>query len=224
MSATATVTTAHAENHHDGSSTMVFGFWVYILSDLIIFATLFATFAVFASAYGGGPAGKDFISLNYVLCETALLLFSSITYGMAMVQVRNGNIGGVKTWLAITFILGLAFIGMELNEFHELLFGKENVFFPDPNAYAGVDPETGVRTFGKEVLSAYWSSFFVLVGTHGAHVTTGLIWMALMFVHLGRRGLDKDNKTRLSCLSIFWHFLDIVWVGVFTTVYLLGAL
>ena len=224
MSATATVTTAHAENHHDGSSTMVFGFWVYILSDLIIFATLFATFAVFASAYGGGPAGKDFISLNYVLCETALLLFSSITYGMAMVQVRNGNIGGVKTWLAITFILGLAFIGMELNEFHELLFGKENVFFFDPNAYAGVDPETGVRVFGKEVLSAYWSSFFVLVGTHGAHVTTGLIWMALMFAHLGRHGLDKDNKTRLTCLSIFWHFLDIVWVGVFTTVYLLGAL
>ncbi|MCT6824154.1 cytochrome (ubi)quinol oxidase subunit III [Bartonella apis] len=229
MSATA-VTTAQAENHHDGSSTMVFGFWVYILSDLILFATLFATFAVFASAYGGGPAGKDFIELPYVLCETALLLFSSITYGMAMVQVHKGNLGGVKTWLAITFILGLAFIGMELNEFHKLLWGVmengelKSVFFFDPNAYAGVDPETGVRVFGKEVLSAYWSSFFMLVGTHGIHVTTGLIWMALMFAHLGRHGLDKDNKTRLSCLSIFWHFLDIIWVGVFTAVYLLGAL
>lgn len=223
MSATV-VTTAHADNHHDGSSTMVFGFWVYILSDLVLFSTFFATFAVFASAYSGGPAGKDFISLNYVLCETALLLFSSMTYGMAMVQVRKGNIGGVKTWLAITFLLGLGFIGMELNEFHELLFGEENVFFFDPSAYAGVDPETGVRVFGKEVLSAYWSSFFMLVGTHGIHVTTGLIWMALMFAHLGRHGLDKDNKTRLSCLSIFWHFLDIVWIGVFTAVYLLGAL
>lgn len=224
MSATA-VTTAHADNHHDKSSTMVFGFWVYILSDLIIFSTLFATFAVFASAYGGGKSGKEFFHLNYVLCETALLLFSSITYGMAMVQMNKGNMGGLKTWLGITFLLGLGFIGMELNEFHELLAGGEQtVFYMDPSAYAGIDPETGVRIFGKEVLSAYWSSFFMLVGTHGLHVTTGLIWMALMFVHLGRHGLDEDNKTRLTCLSIFWHFLDIVWIGVFTAVYLLGAL
>lgn len=223
MSAT-TLTTAHADNHHDSSSTMTFGFWVYILSDLILFSTLFATFAVFASAYGGGKPGKEFIDLNYVLCETALLLFSSITYGLAMVQVHKGNLGGVKTWLGITFLLGLGFIGMELNEFHELLFSEHNVFFFDPSAYAGIDPETGVRIFGKEVLSAYWSSFFMLVGTHGLHVTTGLIWMALMFAHIGRHGLDKDNKTRLNCLSIFWHFLDIVWVGVFTAIYLLGAL
>ncbi|MHC5306418.1 cytochrome (ubi)quinol oxidase subunit III [Bartonella sp. LJL80] len=221
MSATA-LNTAHADDHHhDSSSTMTFGFWVYILSDLILFSTLFATFAVFASAYGGGKPGKEFIDLNFVLVETALLLFSSITYGLAMVQVYKGNLGGVKTWLGITFILGACFIGMEIYEFHHLL---GEVFYFDPAAYAGIDPETGLKIFGKEVLSAYWSAFFVLVGTHGLHVTTGLIWMALMFVHLSRRGLDEDNKTRLACLSIFWHFLDIVWVGVFTAVYLLGAL
>ena len=218
------LTTAHADNHHDKSSTMVFGFWVYILSDLILFSTLFATFAVFASSFGGGKPGSEFFHLNYVLCETALLLFSSITYGMVMVQSHKGNIGGVKAWLFITVLLGLGFIGMELNEFHELLFGAETVFYFDPSAYAGVDVNTGVRIFGKEVLSAYWSSFFMLVGTHGIHVTIGLIWIVLMFFHLGRRGLDTDNKTRLTCLSIFWHFLDIIWIGVFTAVYLLGAL
>ncbi|WP_412058985.1 cytochrome (ubi)quinol oxidase subunit III [Bartonella sp. DGB2] len=216
------INTTHAdEHHHDGSSTMVFGFWIYILSDLILFSTLFANFAVFSSAYGGGKAGQDFINLKFVLTETALLLVSSITYGLAMVQVYRGHLAGTKFWLAITFVLGACFIGMELFEFHELL---GEVYYLDPGAFAGIDPVTGASLFGREVLSAYWSAFFVLVGTHGIHVSAGLLWMALMFVHLRRRGLDQDNKTRLACLSIFWHFLDIVWVGVFTMVYLLGAL
>ncbi|MET3588948.1 cytochrome o ubiquinol oxidase subunit 3 [Bartonella silvatica] len=219
---TVTANNAHLdEHHHDSSSTMIFGFWVYILSDLILFSTLFSTFAVFSASYGGGKAGNEFIDLNFVLVETAILLFSSITYGFVMVQAHKGNLSGVRLWMAVTFILGCCFIGMELYEFHELL---NKVFYYDPSAYAGIDPETGLQIFGREVLSAYWSAFFSLVGTHGLHVSVGLLWMIVMFFHLHRSGLDEDNKTRLSCLSIFWHLLDIVWVGVFTMVYLLGAL
>ncbi|ALE03378.1 cytochrome (ubi)quinol oxidase subunit III [Bartonella ancashensis] len=213
---------AHSDEHgHDNSSVMIFGFWVYILSDLIAFATLFSCFAVFSASYGGGKPGSEFVNLNFVLVETAILLLSSLTYGFVMIQAYKNNFSGVRFWMAITFMLGLCFIGMEIYEFHELL---GEVFYYDPTAYAGIDLETGVQLFGREVLSAYWSAFFVLVGTHGLHVSVGLLWMIVMFIHLHRNGLDKDNKTRLSCLSIFWHLLDIVWIGVFTMVYLLGAL
>ncbi|WP_375654724.1 cytochrome (ubi)quinol oxidase subunit III [Bartonella sp. AA83SXKL] len=209
------------ELHHDSSSVMTFGFWVYILSDLILFSTLFSSFAVFSASYGGGKAGSEFIDLKFVLVETAFLLFSSVTYGFAMVQAHKNNISGVRLCMAITFVLGCCFIGMELYEFHELL---SEVFYFDPNAYAGIDPATGLQLFGREILSAYWSAFFALVGTHGLHVSVGLLWMVVMFFHLRRNGLDQNNKTRLACLSIFWHLLDIVWIGVFTMVYLLGAL
>ncbi|EJF79724.1 cytochrome (ubi)quinol oxidase subunit III [Bartonella doshiae] len=217
-----TMNNAHVdEHHHDNSSTMTFGFWIYILSDLILFATLFSSFTVFSSSYGGGKAGNEFIDLKFVLVETAILLLSSITYGFVMVQTHKSNLGGVRLWLAITFVLGAFFIGMEIYEFHELL---GEVFYYDPGAYAGIDHATGLQIFGREILSAYWSAFFALVGTHGLHVSVGLLWMIVMFFHLRRNGLDQDNKTRLTCLSIFWHLLDIVWVGVFTMVYLLGAL
>ncbi|WP_273720188.1 MULTISPECIES: cytochrome (ubi)quinol oxidase subunit III [unclassified Bartonella] len=219
---TMTMKNAHIdEHHHDNSSVMTFGFWVYILSDLILFSTLFSSFAVFSASYGGGKAGNEFIDLKFVLVETAILLLSSITYGFVMVQTHKGNLSSVRVWMAITFVLGCCFIGMEIYEFHELL---GEVFYYDPGAYAGIDPATGLKLFGKEVLSAYWSAFFALVGTHGLHVSVGLLWMVVMFFHLRRSGLDQDNKTRLACLSIFWHLLDIVWVGVFTMVYLLGAL
>ncbi|KEC56190.1 cytochrome (ubi)quinol oxidase subunit III [Bartonella koehlerae] len=209
------------EHHHDSSSIMTFGFWVYILSDLILFSTLFSSFAVFSASYGGGKAGNEFIDLNFVLVETAILLLSSITYGFVMVQAHKGNINGVRLWMSVTCVLGFCFVGMEIYEFHELL---NEVFYYDPGAYAGIDPATGLQLFGKEVLSAYWSAFFALVGTHGLHVSAGLLWMIVMFFHIRCRGLDQDNRTRLACLSIFWHLLDIVWVGVFTMVYLLGEL
>lgn len=197
-----TVKTVHAsDHHHDDGSTKVFGFWIYILQDLFLFATLFANFAVFSSTYDGGPAGKDFINLPFVMIETFLLLFSSITYGFAMIKMHGNNLGGTRLWLQITFILGAAFIAMEVYEFMHLI-------------HEGAAPS----------VSAYWSAFFALVATHGIHVTGGLIWMACMFVHLSRHGLSADNRTRLTCLSLFWHFLDIVWIGVFTVVYLLGAL
>lgn len=221
MSATA-INTAHAEAHHDDGSTKVFGFWVYIISDLFLFATIFANFAVFSSAYDLGKTGKELFDLNFVLVETFLLLFSSITYGFAMVQMHRNNISGLKMWMGLTFLLGASFICMELYEFNHLL--GEGVYYYSPVAYAGVDPATGAVIYGNTIMSAFWSAFFVLVGTHGIHVSTGLIWMACMFVHLSRVGLTDHNKTRLMCLSIFWHFLDVVWVGVFTVVYLLGVL
>jgi len=213
MSVVSQIKTARMEDDHYDGSTMVLGFWIYILTDLILFATLFANFAVFSSAYNGGPHGTTIVdgeplfNLNYVLVETFLLLISSITYGLAMVQANKNNLSGVRAWMAITFILGLCFIIMEVNEFHHLV---------------GVLHDPAVNPAG--ITSAFFSAFFVLVGTHGLHVTVGLIWMALMFFHLSRAGLDSHNKTRLNCLSLFWHFLDIVWVGVFTAVYLLGVL
>jgi len=200
---TTVVKTAHMTGNysHDGGSSKVFGFWIYILQDLFLFATLFANFAVFSSAYDTGSAGKDFIDLPFVLVETFLLLFSSITYGFAMIQMHRSNLTGVRLWMAITFLLGFAFIAMEVYEFAHLI-------------HEGAAPWT----------SAYWSAFFVLVATHGIHVTGGLIWMACMFIHLALDGLDAHNNARLTCLSLFWHFLDIIWIGVFTVVYLLGAL
>ncbi|WP_455482076.1 cytochrome (ubi)quinol oxidase subunit III [Bartonella sp. B35(2025)] len=219
-----TITTGNVhvnDHHHDSGSVMIFGFWIYILTDLILFSTLFSSFSVFSSAYGGGKAGNEFIDLNFVLVETAILLLSSITYGFVMVQAHKKNLAGVRLWMAFTFVLGCCFVGMEIYEFYELL---GEVFYYDPNAYAGIDSATGAQLFGREILSAYWSAFFTLVGTHGLHVTVGLFWMIVMFFHLRRNGLDQDNNTRLACLSIFWHFLDIIWIGVFTIVYLLGAL
>lgn len=213
MSAASHLTQAHSSDGHHEDSTMVFGFWVYILSDLILFATLFATYIVFASSYNGGPhgstlvEGKKLFDLPYVLIETFILLFSSITYGFAMVRTHRDSIRGVKFWLAITALLGICFVGMEINEFHHLVSVlHDHVLNP------------------SGVISAYFSAFFCLVGTHGLHVSLGILWMLFMFVQLNRSGLSAENRTRLACLSIFWHFLDIVWVGVFTVVYLMGVL
>ncbi|RCL01313.1 MAG: cytochrome o ubiquinol oxidase subunit III [Candidatus Tokpelaia sp. JSC085] len=191
------------ENHciHDHDSTKIFGFWIYLLQDLFLFATLFANMAVFSASYDIGPSGRDFIDLTFVLVETVLLLVSSITYGFAMIQLHRNSLVGMQIWMTVTFFLGLTFIMMELYEFNHLI-------------HAGAAPW----------VSAYWSSFFVLVATHGAHVTGGLLWMICMFVHLSWDGLNTNNRTRMTCLSLFWHFLDIVWIGVFTLVYLLGAL
>ncbi|EJL91128.1 cytochrome o ubiquinol oxidase subunit III [Pantoea sp. BIGb0393] len=193
---------AHAEHgHHDAGANKVFGFWIYLMSDCIIFATLFATYAVMVNNTAGGPAGKDIFELPFVLVETALLLLSSITYGMAVIAMNNQNKGSVISWLALTFLFGAGFIGMEIYEFHHLI--KEG-FGPDR--------------------SGFLSAFFTLVGTHGLHVTSGLIWMAVMMFQISKRGLTATNRTRIMCLSLFWHFLDVVWICVFTVVYLMGAM
>lgn len=193
---------AHAEHgHHDAGGTKVFGFWLYIMSDLILFACLFATYVVLADGTAGGPEGKDIFSLSFVLGETFLLLFSSITYGFAMLAMHKGKIASVNLWLFVTFLLGLGFVIMEVYEFHELI----------------------AKGYGPD-RSGFLSGFFTLVATHGIHVTCGLVWIIIMIIQVSRRGLTEVNQTRLNCLSLFWHFLDVVWICVFTVVYLLGAI
>ena len=179
----------------------VLGFWLYLMTDCILFASLFATYAVLSGSFAGGPSGHDIFQLDFVLVETAFLLLSSITFGFAMLKMFDGKKAGVLGWLAVTFLFGAGFIAMEIYEFHHLIS-------------IGAGP-------GR---SAYLSAFFTLIGTHGLHVTFGLIWIIVMLDMIRRHGLDSINKRRLACLSLFWHFLDIVWICVFTFVYLLGAL
>ncbi|WP_250462310.1 cytochrome o ubiquinol oxidase subunit III [Microbulbifer litoralis] len=187
--------------HHDTGANTVFGFWIYLMTDCLLFASVFATYAVLFMNTAGGVSGRDIFELDYVAIETAALLLSSITYGFAMIGAHKQNRAATLCWLLVTFALGAVFIGMEVNEFHHLIA-------------EGNGPSR----------SAFLSSFFALVGMHGLHVTAGLIWMAVMMLEVVKRGLGNQTVTRLSCLSLFWHFLDIVWVCVFTVVYLMGVL
>jgi cytochrome o ubiquinol oxidase subunit 3 len=189
------------DDHHDAGGMTVFGFWIYLMTDCILFASIFAAYAVLVNNVAGGPSGHDIFELGFVAVETALLLFSSITYGFAMLSLHSNNKGGVLTWLFITFLLGAGFIGMEVYEFHKLIS-------------EGFGPQR----------SGFLTGFFTLVGTHGLHVTSGLIWMAVLMHQVKSKGLTATNNTRMSCLSLFWHFLDVVWICVFTVVYLMGAL
>ncbi len=184
----------------DTVAIQTFGFWLYLMSDLIIFSTLFATFAVLGRNYAGGPAGKELFELPYLLAETLFLLFSSVTYGLVMLAVHDGKKKWVLIGLAVTFLLGLGFVSMEINEFHGMIA-------------AGHGPDR----------SAFLSSFFTLVGTHGAHVTFGLIWMAVVIGQVAIKGLTSPVQSRLMRLSMFWHFLDIIWIGIFSIVYLMGV-
>ncbi len=190
-----------ADHHHSADAVDVFGFWLYILSDCVLFATLFATFAVLQFSTYGGPALHELFSLPYVLGETMFLLFSSFTYGLAMMAHYKGNTRRVLQWLMVTFILGVSFVVMEVNEFVHLV-------------------HEGHTWQSSGALSA----FFTLVGTHGLHVTIGLIWMGLMMFQLMKFKLTPDTSRRLTYLGLFWHFLDIVWIFVFTFVYLMGAI
>ena len=186
--------------HPEGASTML-GFWIYLMSDCLIFAVLFATYGVLGGNYAGGPTPKELFELPLVALNTSMLLLSSITYGFAMLTMEKGRVGATQAWLAVTGLFGLAFVGIELSEFAHLI-------------HEGAVP----------MRSAFLSSFFTLVGTHGLHVSLGLVWLVTLMVQVGRRGLIQANKRRLMCLSLFWHFLDVVWIGVFTFVYLMGML
>ncbi|MGM4930626.1 cytochrome o ubiquinol oxidase subunit III [Tardiphaga sp. 619_E2_N8_5] len=187
-------------DHPAGSSTML-GFWLYLMSDCLIFAMLFATFGVLGGSYAAGPGPKDLFDLKLVALNTAMLLFSSITYGFAMLEMMKGRVKSTQIWLGITGLFGLAFLCIELYEFHHMI-------------HEGAGPWR----------SAFLSSFFTLVGAHGLHVTFGIIWLVTLMVQVARFGLIEANQRRLMCLSMFWHFLDVVWIGVFTFVYLLGVL
>jgi cytochrome o ubiquinol oxidase subunit 3 len=187
-------------SHHPQQGTLL-GFWLYLMSDCLLFAVLFATYAVLGRSYAAGPSGADLFDLPVVAANTALLLFSSITYGMAMVAMQAGKKRHVLAWLAITGLFGLGFLTLEMTEFAHLI-------------HEGAGPQR----------SAFLSAFFTLVGTHGLHVLFGTIWLVTLMVQVANGGLSAANQRRLTCLSMFWHFLDVVWIGVFTFVYLMGTL
>ncbi len=188
------------EEHHPEGSTML-GFWLYLMSDCLIFAVLFATHGVLGRSYAAGPSPADLFDLPLVAINTAMLLLSSITYGFAMLQMERNAKMETLVWLGITGVFGAAFLALELYEFYHLI-------------HEGAGPTR----------SAFLSSFFTLVGTHGLHVTFGIIWLVTLMVQVGKFGLIPENRRRLMCLSMFWHFLDVVWIGVFSFVYLMGVL
>jgi cytochrome o ubiquinol oxidase subunit III len=189
-----------SSEYHTPNGTLL-GFWIYLMSDCLIFGCLFATYSVLGRNYAAGPAGHDVFSLQTVALNTAMLLVSSITYGFAMLEMHRKRQSGTLMWLAITGVFGLAFLCLELREFAHLI-----------NDGAG------------PWRSAFLSSFFALVGTHGLHVMFGIVWLVTLMVQVKIHGLTADNRRRLTCLSMFWHFLDVVWVGVFTFVYLMGVM
>ncbi|WP_103171768.1 cytochrome o ubiquinol oxidase subunit III [Paracoccus sp. SY] len=187
-------------HHHEGASTSI-GFWIYLMSDCLMFAVLFAVFGVLGGSYAAGPGPKDLFDLELVALNTAFLLLSSITYGFAMLAMVKENTRGTLMWLGITLVFGLLFLAVEIYEFQHLI-------------HLGAGPQR----------SAFLSAFFALVGTHGLHVAFGCLWLVTLMIQIRQRGLIPANRRRLACLSMFWHFLDVIWIGVFTFVYLLGMI
>lgn len=194
-------TAAIAAHAHVAFEERETGFWLYLLSDAIIFALLFATYGAMHERTAGGPASNQLFDLGHVFIETMLLLASSFTFGVASIAAESGRRWATLAWLAITFALGLSFVSMEVSEFLGMVG-------------AGAGPDRSV----------FLSSFFTLVGTHGLHVSAGLVWILVMAAQIAVLGLAPGVVSRLRRLGLFWHFLDIVWVGVFTFVYLAGRL
>ena len=186
---------------HHPENTTILGFWLYLMSDCLVFACLFASYGVLGRNYATGPSGAEIFELPLVAVNTSLLLLSSITYGFAVIAMGRKRQGVTLVWLALTGLLGCGFVGVELHEFAHLI-------------HEGNGPQR----------SAFLSSFFTLVGTHGLHVTVGVIWLVTLMAQIAKHGLIAANRRRLMCLSMFWHFLDVIWIGVFTFVYLMGAL
>ncbi len=186
-------------SEHSSNEKIVFGFWVYLMTDLLMFAVLFAAFVALRHNTFGGPGGKELFNLNFVLAETLLLLLSSFTAGMSLIAAKSAQKGKFFFWIALTILLGAAFLGLELTEFSKLVA-------------EGNGP-------GR---SAFLSSYFALVGTHGLHIAAGLLWILVLIFYIFRRGLDEANTRKLTLFSLFWHFLDIVWIFIFTIVYLMA--
>lgn len=193
---------ADSEDHVASKRIVVgYGFWIFLISDIIMFGAFFASYAVLSGETAGGPSGRDLFDLRNVAIETALLLFSSFTCGMASVAAGARNRGGFTLAMAATLALGLGFLTLECIEFIDLV----------------------ARDAGP-TRSAFLSAFFALVGCHGLHVTIGLLWLMTMVAQVYAKGFREDISRRILCFSLFWHALDIVWIGVFTVVYLLGAI
>lgn len=196
---------AHHGGHDDHgghpNNTTGLGFWIYLMTDCLIFAILFAMYAILGRNYAAGPSPADLFELDLILINTFMLLFSSITFGFAMLQSYKGNVKGTVNWLWVTALFGLAFLAIEIYEFYHLI-------------HIGATPYR----------SAFLSSFFTLVATHGLHVTFGIVWLVTLVFQLKKHGLNVSNQRRLMCLSMFWHFLDLIWICVFSFVYLMGVL
>lgn len=188
-------------HHHDSDTTDIFGFWIYILSDCILFACIFATYAVLHTNVYGGPDMKALVNIPYIFAETITLLLSSFTYGLAILALYQQRQKSVILWLAVTFLFGALFVGMEANEFIHL--------YQEGHTWQS---------------SAALSSFFTLVGTHGLHVTIGLFWMLVLIIQLFVFKISPVVQKRLTYLGLFWAFLDIIWIFVFTIVYLMEAI
>ena len=187
--------------HYELYNKTLFGFWVYLMTDCVLFATLFATYIVLHTENFGGPTTADLYSLPLAFCETMVLLFSSFTIGLARLEVWAAHRAKVLLWIVVTFILGASFIAMELHEFID--------FVHEGNSWQR---------------SAFLSSYFTLVATHGCHICFGLIWMVMLFILIAKNGLTEHNVRRAACLGLFWHFLDVVWIFIFSVVYLMGVL
>lgn len=187
--------------HQDTFSKTILGFWMYLMTDCLVFGTLFCTYAVLHHETFGGPASRDIFSLSTAFIETMILLFSSVTCGLAMLASLKSDKNKVLAWLAVSWLLGASFIVMELHEFSELV--------SEGNSWTR---------------SAFLSSFFTLVGTHGLHVSMGLLWMVVMIAQVFWNGINVDTFRRLAVFSLFWHFLDLIWIFIFTFVYLMGVI
>lgn len=188
--------------HQDTFSKTVLGFWIYLMTDCLIFATFFAAYAVLHSETFGGPSSRDLFSLSTAFTETIILLVSSVTCGFAVLaSLNNKKKNQVLAWLSVTFLLGAAFLAIELHEFHHLV--------QEGNSWSR---------------SAFLTSFFSLVGTHGLHITAGLLWIIVMIAQVAWQGINVITFRRVVIFSLFWHFLDLVWIFIFTFVYLMGVI
>lgn len=186
---------------HEDDSKPLFGFWTYIMTDCVLFASLFATFAVLRNNTAGGPSGAELFSMPFVLSETLILLTSSFTCGLGLLYAYRRNKNKVLIWFGVTFLLGLAFLAMEMSEF----------------AHLYNEGDSWQR-------SGFLSAFFTLVGTHGLHITAGLIWMAVLMYKVLRETKAQNMLKKLTMLALFWHFLDVVWIFIFSIVYLFGEI
>lgn len=193
--------TSVPDPHQDTFSRTVLGFWMYLMTDSLIFATLFCTFAILHHETFGGPSGREIFSLSTSFTETMFLLFSTLTCGLALLAAQRSEKHRALFWMAITWILGISFVATELHEFYGL-----------------------VQEGNSWTRSAFLSSFFTLVGTHGLHVSFGLLWLTVMLLQLFWMGITTDTFRRLVIWSMFWHFLDLVWIFIFTFVYLWGII
>lgn len=186
---------------HERSEVTVFGFWVFLMSDLIVFGVLFATYAAMRHSTAGGPGPEALFNLTSAAIQTGFLLASSFTYGIASLALKHGTGRWVLVaWLIVTALLGAGFLGFELDDFRTM-------------AEAGGVPQR----------SGWLSSYYALVGLHGTHITIGLLWMAVMLAQIAVLGLSDRVKTRLLLLGLYWHFLDLIWVGIFSIVFLTGV-